>query len=281
MVIREFMLFVLVILILLITEASSYCEEIVLIYDKATYELKVKRGEEVVAKFLAGHGVQSPLPKKRRGDLTTPEGFYYITAIRPSQQYFYFIEISYPNWNDFSWAYYRREIGWSDLERREGKKLGYAIGIHGGGAFRWERGRANLNWTQGCIALNNEDLKKLLQWIRPGNKVYIVDTNKDLFDLLKKFAYPILVRPLDFWEGALYLKIDDKTFWYFRLKETKAGKRVLIWEEWKGGYQTRREESIGEGRFNPELERELKMSFVSKIYNLLKPMEEKDLEQWK
>lgn len=272
---------ILILVIFLTSGLSEGSEELFLVYDKAVYQLSLRRGNVTVAEFTAGHGLRSPLPKKRRGDLTTPEGLYQITDIRPSQQYHYFIELSYPNWNDLSWAYFRGELSWSDLAKREGRKLGYAIGIHGGGAFKRERGTLNFHWTQGCIALDNEDLKRLLRLIKPGLRIFIVDSQKGLFEILKKFAYPLQVIPSEFWEGALYLMIERDTFWYFRLREMKSGKRYLLWEEWKSGYQTRKEESTGEGRFGPDLEIELKTRFLQKINNILDPLEEKNIELWK
>ncbi len=85
-------------------------EENYILFDKALYKLEVRNGERVIYQFEAGFGLKSPLYKTRKGDFLTPEGIYKIRTIRPSQNYFYFVELSYPNENDISWAYYRGEL---------------------------------------------------------------------------------------------------------------------------------------------------------------------------
>lgn len=272
---------VLIWIILLLANVVEGSQELYLLYDKAKYRLYLKRGEEVLMDFPAGHGLKSLLPKSKRGDFLTPEGIYKITEIRLSAQYYYFIELSYPNWNDLSWAYYRGEIDFARLKRAEGKTLGNAIGIHGGGSFKKEKGGLNYNWTQGCVALNNPDLERLIPFLRPGQRVYLVDSEKGLFEFLKKLAYPLKVKPLDFWEGALYFRIDEATYWYFYLKESAKGERILLWEEWHKGRLAQQLKSQGEGKFEVEKEERLKGVILQRIFAHMEPLEFIDLETWK
>lgn len=81
----------------------------------------------------------------------TPEGAYKVTTIRPSTQYYYFLELSYPNFNDLSLAYFRGEVKLEFIERYLQKNypqrenlLGNNIGIHGGGAFKKRKGGTKL-----------------------------------------------------------------------------------------------------------------------------------------
>jgi len=245
-----------------------------LIIDKAQYRVFLKRGEEVLFTFQAGFGLKSSLYKRKRGDFLTPEGLYYITEIRPSSNYYYFIKLSYPNENDVALAYYSGIL-------REGENstypLGDEIGIHGGGAFKLEKGERDYHWTQGCIALNNEDLKRLLNYIRPGQRVFILDTSKPLYEIVKKLAFPLKVRPLEFFEGELYLKLDEFTYWYFRVYEDKKGKRLLSFKEWFRGALKR--ELVSDLKGTIKEEEALKRIFLEKIHLILEPTFKKELKE--
>ncbi|MCS7199490.1 MAG: L,D-transpeptidase [Caldimicrobium sp.] len=164
---------------LVFTFAKSLClaetkEEIFLLYDKAKYRIYVRKGEKTLLEFPAGHGLRTFLPKNKKGDFLTPEGLYQIKDIRPSSLYYLFAELTYPNINDISLAYYRGDLDWEKLKEvwscsTDSLKntLGYAIGIHGGGDGKREGTKINFNWTQGCIALNNSDLEVLLRFLKP------------------------------------------------------------------------------------------------------------------
>lgn len=159
--------------------------------------------------------------------------------------------------------------------------LGSEIGIHGGGAFKREKGKENYHWTQGCISLDNKDLENLLKIINLHTKVYIVDDQKSLFEILKKLSYPKVVKPFDFWEGSLYLKIDNDTYWYFRLIEKLNGYKYLEWKEWVKGALNREKISPIAGRFEDALEKYLKELLLKNLNNIIDPLERRDFEEWK
>lgn len=279
--------FLLMILFASLLTLQGLAEDRYIVIDKATYTLHLfNQGSTLEVRV--GYGLKSPLFKTKRGDFLTPEGAYRITAIRPSNRYHYFIELNYPNFNDLSLAYFRGEIKLELLERylqRENPyrdtPLGRDIGIHGGGAYKEEKGTLNYHWTQGCIALNNADLEILLKSVKTGDSVYIIHSQRPLFEILMKLAYPLRVRPLDFWEGALYLKIDPYTYWYFKVIETHKGKRLLLWEEWVRGRLNSKVYSEPEGSFHPHLEKTLKETLMKKINSLLDPFQAKPLSEWK
>jgi len=54
--------------------------------------------------------------------------------------------------------------------------LGGAIGIHGIGVETEERLKIhqNIDWTQGCIALRNEEVEELRQYVSVGTEIKIV-----------------------------------------------------------------------------------------------------------
>ena len=122
-----------------------------------------------------GLGFAPDGPKEREGDGKTPEGDYYICLKRETGKYGMALGISYPNCEDAKMAYERGDISEESLAavflaQREGRrppwgtKLGGEIYLHGGGAF---------DWTAGCIALDDEDMKKLFPLMEERDEVTI------------------------------------------------------------------------------------------------------------
>lgn len=268
----------------------SFAEEPYILFDKSTYWFFVKKGEKVLFKTMAGYGLPGHHPKEKRGDFLTPEGVYQIVSVKPSEQYVYFAEIDYPNLNDLALAYFGGKITFDDLksylenlkaDSRVKRSLGNSIGIHGGGSFRWQGGKMDFNWTQGCLALDNDDLKVVLPYLKPGTKVYIVNSSNSLFELVRKLSYPRMVKPLDFWEGGLYLNKDQMTMLSLMIKESADGRRWLLYEEWVDGKLTKRVESGVDGKLPLTLEYKLKEELIKHIHTIKDPYPERVVEAWK
>ncbi len=103
-------------------------------------------------------------PKIREGDGRTPEGLYFVAGFKPDSAFYKAIRISYPN---------RRDI---ERARRLGVDPGGAIMIHGldpaiDPALRRDHWR--FNWTNGCIAVTDEEMDVLWQVVRWGTPVEI------------------------------------------------------------------------------------------------------------
>ena len=123
--------------------------------------------------------------KDRAGDRRTPEGEYYVTSKKPSSRFRRFLGISYPNIEDARRGLDRRLISEDDFARIRraiatgqsppwGTPLGGYVGIHGeGGAYRGFTKRHHLNWTDGCIALSDEDIETLYHLVDVGTPVLI------------------------------------------------------------------------------------------------------------
>jgi murein L,D-transpeptidase YafK len=112
-----------------------------------------------------------------QGDRKTPEGSYYITHKNAKSQFYLSLGISYPNLDDARAGLRAGLISKSEFARIEtankhkklppqGTRLGGDIFIHGGGA--------QLDWTWGCIALNNQDMDFLFTHVAVGDKVTIL-----------------------------------------------------------------------------------------------------------
>ncbi|MFB3920233.1 MAG: murein L,D-transpeptidase family protein [Terriglobia bacterium] len=90
-------------------------------------------------------------PKQMQGDHKTPEGAYTIDSRNSKSQFYLALHISYPNADDRARA------------RRLGMSPGGAIMIHGlGKKFGWIGSSHTLtDWTDGCIAVTNEEIEEI------------------------------------------------------------------------------------------------------------------------
>ena len=120
---------------------------------------------------------------KKRGDNRTPLVTYRIGWITDESRYHRFLGINFPDLRTASRAVFDGTIGmqqWEQIRRDvdNGKTpsqqtpLGGYLGIHGIGAGDPEVHR-QFNWTNGCIALTNEQIDDLIQWVRVGTVVEI------------------------------------------------------------------------------------------------------------
>jgi hypothetical protein len=274
----------------LIIFSFSYLKaETIILIDKSRKILEIREKEKIIAKYEIGFGLESVLPKEKRGDFLTPEGIFEIITIKPSEEYKYFLELNYPNLNDLALAYYKgiiekeKFIKWINMlenkEIVEDSLLGGKIGIHGGGAFKWEKRNGklykNYHWTKGCIALNDKDLLELLKYAKSGQKVFILNSQKKFYDILKKFVYPTKIKPFEIFEGELYLKLNEDTYINFYLLENYQGSKKLIIKKWVRGALKEKIESDESGNI-PE-EEDFKKLFIENLEKLLKPYKQLEI----
>src|SRR5262249_11395501 len=101
---------------------------------------------------FGGAGMQER--KLYAGDHRTPTGLYMIIAERPHERWGYFFLLDYPNSQDAS----RYRAGLADgtvpIYGGGAPGLGSAVGIHGTDKPWLNRGL--VDWTCGCISLNND-----------------------------------------------------------------------------------------------------------------------------
>jgi len=122
--------------------------------------------------------------KSVEGDDATPLGEFYICAKNPRSKYFLSLGLSYPNAEDAERGLASGLIG--DEEYRQilhalhaGKmppqhtRLGGEIYIHGRGAKETGGSPSDKDWTRGCIALENSDMRDLYDRIDIGTAVRI------------------------------------------------------------------------------------------------------------
>lgn len=117
------------------------------------------------------------------GDDTTPTGDYRITRIDRASRFHVFIGLDYPTLEHVSRAYQRgvignaryrelREIAYDGLVLPQDTVLGGYIGLHGLGRAdpQWH---ARFHWTEGCVALTDAQIDRLLDYIHEGSRVVI------------------------------------------------------------------------------------------------------------
>jgi len=99
--------------------------------------------------------------KRFQGDERTPEGRYWIDYGNPNSSYTLSLHISYPNAQDRAYAAAR------------GRSPGGLIFIHGQ-PNDWLAGRVPGDWTDGCIAVSNEEIAALWEAVPDGAVIDIL-----------------------------------------------------------------------------------------------------------
>jgi hypothetical protein len=106
-------------------------------------------------------------PKEFEGDRRTPEGDYLIVSKRRSARFRWFMKINYPNEQDRE--EYDRMRADGDLPRGIGE--GGSVGIHGTDNPILNAG--DVDWTTGCISVDNADISELESLLPVGTLVII------------------------------------------------------------------------------------------------------------
>jgi len=109
--------------------------------------------------------------KEWEGDLRTPEGTYVIIDKYYTPRWKWFLRLNYPNYDDR--ARYDTMLGAGLVPVINGhlRHLGGAIGIHG--TDRPSFNRTRINWTLGCISVDNDAIEELDRVLPIGTLVII------------------------------------------------------------------------------------------------------------
>jgi murein L,D-transpeptidase YafK len=102
-------------------------------------------------------------PKEKVGDKKTPEGSYILDSRLENSKYHLAIHISYPN----------------EKDKLNAEKLGVSPGgdimIHGlPNKLKFpEDSYANTDWTDGCIAVSNDEIEEIWELVEDGTPIAI------------------------------------------------------------------------------------------------------------
>ena len=135
-----------------------------ILVEKAAHRLSLFQRGRVTRSYVVALGQQPVGDKVRRGDMRTPEGRFTIEARNPQSKFHRALRISYPD----------------AAHRERARKLGVSPGgdimIHGlppkqawvGAAHR------DFDWTEGCIALTNEEIEEIWSAVPIGTPIHIL-----------------------------------------------------------------------------------------------------------
>jgi murein L,D-transpeptidase YafK len=156
--------------------------------NKSAQELLVRNGDEVVKRFHIAFGRGGEGTKIRRGDNKTPTGTYRILDFKANSRFHFFMLLNYPNTVDAWHGYIDNRINAREFKQiimanrnnsvpPQDTVLGGYIGLHGIGEMNEDKLSIHQreNWTEGCIALTNEEISELRNYVTIGTQVLIRD----------------------------------------------------------------------------------------------------------
>jgi murein L,D-transpeptidase YafK len=127
-----------------------------IVVHKTGRKMELFREGQLIASYKISLGLSPSGQKQREGDFRTPEGSYRLTRRNAESDFFLAVQVSYPEASDIAIA---RKNGWAP---------GGLIMVHGLPNFpKYPRDRyLSSDWTDGCIALSNEDMLDF--WLLTG-----------------------------------------------------------------------------------------------------------------
>lgn len=131
--------------------------------EKEKRQLTLISKGEAIKTYSIALGTNPVGPKERQGDNKTPEGTYIIESRNRYSDYHISLRISYPNARDKKRA---RELGVSP---------GGDIMIHGvkNGLSLGDGSHMVMDWTEGCIAVTNEEMEEIARRVPNGTPIEI------------------------------------------------------------------------------------------------------------
>jgi len=155
---------------------ASCAEPLRIVVYKEARRLELRQGEAVLKSYRVGLGFAPTGHKVKQGDGKTPEGGYSICVKNPKSRFFLSLGINYPSPADAKAGLESKLITAGEYARivaahNKGiappwdTKLGGEIFIHGNGS--------STDWTWGCVALDDAEMKDLYQRVEVGTAVEI------------------------------------------------------------------------------------------------------------
>jgi murein L,D-transpeptidase YafK len=147
-----------------------------IVVTKSKRTLQVFSETRLVRTYRIALGLSPVEDKVRAGDRRTPEGEFYICQKNPKSKFYLSLGISYPNLKHaerglreglINRTQYEQIIGAIKAKRQPPQytRLGGEIFIHGNGS--------QADWTWGCVALDDKDIRELYDAIEVGTPVTI------------------------------------------------------------------------------------------------------------
>jgi murein L,D-transpeptidase YafK len=130
---------------------------------KSARELQLIHEGRVLKSYRIALGRDPDGPKRKEGDGRTPEGVYTLDWRNSRSDFYRSIHVSYPRAGDDEHA------------RRWGVSAGGQIMLHGlpNGIPAERVGHPYVDWTNGCIALTNEEIDEIWMQVADGTTIII------------------------------------------------------------------------------------------------------------
>lgn len=158
------------------SESLPKLENPQLVIKKSQRKLELFDGEKLIKTYKIALGFAPVGDKEKEGDGKTPEGDFYVFTKNNQSKFYLSLGVSYPNIEDARHGLQTKLITKAEYDKivqavknkkmpPQNTALGGEIYIHGGGTSE--------DWTWGCAALNNEEIKELFDAIPVGTRVKI------------------------------------------------------------------------------------------------------------
>ncbi|MCA1591673.1 MAG: L,D-transpeptidase [Acidobacteria bacterium] len=147
-----------------------------IVVTKSARRLVLYSNGGAVRTYKVALGFNQKDDKVKQDDGATPEGNFYVCVRNENSRFYRSLGLSYPNTEDaarglrdklITRAQYERIVSAIEAKQRPpwDTPLGGEIFIHGGGSQN--------DWTSGCIALENEQMKELFDAVPKGTPVVV------------------------------------------------------------------------------------------------------------
>ncbi len=147
-----------------------------LVIKKSQRKLELFDGEKSIKTYKIALGFAPVGDKEKQGDGKTPEGDFYIFTKNEKSKFYLSLGVSYPNIEDAERGLKAKLITKAEHGKiiqaiknkkipPQNTKLGGEIYLHGGGTAE--------DWTLGCVALKNEEIKEIFNALPNGTRVKI------------------------------------------------------------------------------------------------------------
>jgi len=142
-----------------------------IVIKKNAHELALYRGDVLMKTYKVAIGPGGQGFKHREGDRVTPVGHYHVIMHQPSQ-FHQFLRLDYPNAEDRTRFAALKASG----ELPKEATIGGDIGIHGSPPqIAWKPIHKTVDWTLGCIALDDAEIDEVGSLVADGTPVEISD----------------------------------------------------------------------------------------------------------
>jgi murein L,D-transpeptidase YafK len=134
-----------------------------IVIHKTAHTLELVQDGKVVVTYKVAIGTGGLDPKQQQGDHLTPEGVYRVDAKNEHSRFYKAFHLSYPDAEDTARA------------RKRGVSPGGDVEIHGlPWEFKYMGATQHLvDWTDGCIALSDDEIDQLWSKVQVGTVVGI------------------------------------------------------------------------------------------------------------